>query len=341
MKELSTFAPIVPIISKADTLSIKEINSFLLRGKFSSEAMDGILKNGTPIESAEPLHQEIDPGVVHAISSTNIDIFRLDKDAPPFRITCLNGKMGYKVVVDDVYAVVANDKFRSDGTPIPREYPWGAVDLNNPYHSDFLRLENMLFRNGNRGNGKLRDQADARYKRWRKQMLIAERNQRNVPVYRAHIQCALLFAVCFLLFLLSLGMLPSFGTPSDPRVSDSTSMPTNDTIVLEKSHGKDDGTTCWLYNDREYCLPSEDGERITLQRHEYDSLLEAKAALVTSLKAAKRAHRMTIKEAILNENKLKDMYTNAKEKCSTVPSTISWIDRFLSFFNFSGWFGWK
>ena len=172
-------------------------------------------------------------------------------------------------------------------------------------------------------------------------MLIAERNQRNVPVYRAHIQCALLFAVCFLLFLLSLGMLPSFGTPSDPRVSDSTSMPTNDTIVLEKSQGKDDGTTCWLYNDREYCLPSEDGERITLQRHEYDSLLEAKAALVTSLKAAKRAHRMAIKEAILNENKLKDMYTNAKEKCSTVPSTISWIDRFLSFFNFSGLFGWK
>ena len=343
MKELSQFAPIVPIISKADTLSIKEINTFLLHGKFSSEEIDAILKEGKPIEPKETCHKETDPGVVQAISSENIEIFRLDKDAPPFGITCLNGTMGYKVVVDDVYAVVANDKFQSDGVPVPREYPWGAVNLNDPYHSDFLRLENMLFRDGNRGLVRLVEQADARYKRWRRQILITSQNQKQAPVYRTHMLCALLFAACFLLFLLSLGMLPSTDKPSVPRVSDNASVPTNNTFVLEKSQDKDDGTTCWLYNDREYCLPSEDGERITLQRHEYDSLMKAKAALVTSLKAAKRAHRMTIKNAIFNENKLKDMYTKVKEKCSTVPSTTSWInyDRFLSFFNFSDLFGWK
>ena len=54
-----------------------------------------------------------------------------------------------------------------DGTPESREYPWGNCSINDPYHSDFARLETMLFRNHNKGMKRLIEETENRYFLWR------------------------------------------------------------------------------------------------------------------------------------------------------------------------------
>jgi len=111
MKALEGFCPIVPVIAKADTLGIDEINEFLLRGycnctpeqvkkiKLHGESnlpMDDAIVGDSNMAKAECLNtsETESPalGVLASIQKTKIEIFRLESNASPcFKIKCLEG----------------------------------------------------------------------------------------------------------------------------------------------------------------------------------------------------------------------------------------------------------
>lgn len=238
MKHLEDYAPIIPIIPKADCLAIDEINNFLLRGKFTTDQIKRITAKGPEavLRSTEtgradelspgPLSQSAavptgdndgDDGVVHSLTSAQIKIFRSSPAVQPFHIEFEGGELGFKVVVQDVYAIIARDQFKQDGTPLNRRYPWGEASILEPYHSDFARLERMLFRNRNRGLVRLVDETDILWKTWRaariaeEKQRIAEEKQKS-PEARAYMMWIVLWSVVIccgfvglLIFFLSSG----------------------------------------------------------------------------------------------------------------------------------------
>jgi septin family protein len=236
MKALEGFVPIVPIIAKADTLTIDEINEFLLRGYCTPEQVREIKLNGergVPLEaggnlsttgtpgsaSSDPDLQEHDTealGVLASIQKTNIDIFRLENNASPsFKIKCLQGPKGFKVTVQDVYSIVARDKFLPNGDPEPRPYPWGDCSIQKDYHSDFSRLEAMLFRGRNMGMKRLIEETENRYFVWRseKKRQEAERD----PVKRNNRRWVYSIAAFFLL-LIMVYVGPFFEIAGEPSI---------------------------------------------------------------------------------------------------------------------------
>jgi len=231
MKHLERCAPIIPIIPKADCLAIDEINTFLLRGKFTTDQIRRITAEGpealriaTETRGADDLpssallqstaatkgHNDSDDGVVHSLTSAHIKIFQSSPHVEPFHIKFEEGDLGFKVVVQDVYAIIARDEFNpQDNAPLNRRYPWGEASILDPYHSDFRRLETMLFRNNNRGICRLNDETDRLYKPWRAARRAEEK--RKSPETMVYMMWMVIWSVAIcsglLIFLSSRGPL--------------------------------------------------------------------------------------------------------------------------------------
>lgn len=115
MKALHHKVNIVPVIAKADTLTAGEVK--LLKRKI----LDEIDENQIQVYHFPDCDSDDDEGFM----SINEDL----KASVPFAV------VGSNTVVD-----VKGQKVRG------RTYPWGVIDVENPEHSDFVKLRNMLIR---------------------------------------------------------------------------------------------------------------------------------------------------------------------------------------------------
>ncbi len=114
MKKLSSRVNLIPVISKADTLSPKEINDFKQRIRAVIEAQE-IKIYSPPIETDDEASAE------HS---------RLLIESIPFAI------------------IGSETKVRNANGDLVfgREYPWGVAEVENEQHSDFLKLRSLLLR---------------------------------------------------------------------------------------------------------------------------------------------------------------------------------------------------
>ncbi|CAH8479823.1 unnamed protein product [Dicrocoelium dendriticum] len=111
MKALQNKVNVVPVISKSDTVTKAEMNRF--KSKILAE-----------------------------IKSNEIDIYQFPTDDPS--VSDLNSRMNQLVP----FAVVGSSeevKINGKNTRV-RQYPWGAVQVENENHCDFVRLREMLLR---------------------------------------------------------------------------------------------------------------------------------------------------------------------------------------------------
>lgn len=139
MKQLHRKVNIVPIIAKADTLNPDELKN---------------LKNQILAELAE----------------NNIGVFTPAVDADEGDDEAC--KAGLELAASMPFAVVgANTIFEVGGrVQRGRQYPWGLVEVDNPAHSDFGKLRDMLMRTHLHD---LKDiTAEVHYELYRKEMLV-------------------------------------------------------------------------------------------------------------------------------------------------------------------------
>ena len=239
MFNLQDYVPVVPVIAKTDSLTIPELNTYIFRDYYTEEkianltkyghdrreVIDDIEGNNNNVENQanvttnsgdnnddeeEEEEDRQDNGVIKSLEAFNINYFRIETRrmkkknnsiAPP-NYSFEQGQHGYKACVDDIYAIVARDEFDEYGNPQARPYPWGNCRINDRYHSDFERLENMLFKGDNRGMIRLRDETEKRYRAWRKEVQRKEYNHRNVPL---HITLSILFFATIIIAYLMYG----------------------------------------------------------------------------------------------------------------------------------------
>uniref|UniRef100_A0A9J7WZC8 Septin 4a n=1 Tax=Cyprinus carpio carpio TaxID=630221 RepID=A0A9J7WZC8_CYPCA len=115
MKMLHEKVNIVPVLAKADSLTPLEIRKMKMKIREEIERFDINIYQFPECDSDEDeefklQHQEL-------------------KDSVPFTV------IGSNVQVES-----QGSRFRG------RQYPWGVVEVENPVHSDFLKLRNMLVR---------------------------------------------------------------------------------------------------------------------------------------------------------------------------------------------------
>ncbi|PWA01896.1 hypothetical protein BB558_001969 [Smittium angustum] len=113
MKKVHTKVNLIPIISKSDTLSKKEINGF------KSRIMNDINSNG--IQIFKPA----------------VDIF--DSQESTLSISDITSKIPF--------AVVGSQDFVKDSSGMlvrGKQLPWGVVEVENENHNDFVKLRKML-----------------------------------------------------------------------------------------------------------------------------------------------------------------------------------------------------
>ncbi|KAK6200248.1 Septin-domain-containing protein [Scheffersomyces amazonensis] len=113
MKRLSTRVNLIPVISKSDTLSPKELAIFKSRIRDIIEAQD-INIYTPPLELDDPAAAEHAKQLIESM---------------PFAI------------------IGSEDKYEVDGQLIKgRKYPWGIVEVENDQHCDFKKLRSLLLR---------------------------------------------------------------------------------------------------------------------------------------------------------------------------------------------------
>ncbi|XP_065664344.1 septin-2 isoform X3 [Hydra vulgaris] len=140
MKALHDKVNIVPVIAKADTLTLKEVKALKER------ILDEIRRSGIQVYRF-PDDDEDD-------EEEFIEVNRQLKASVPF-------------------AVVGSNKiFEVNGKKVRgRIYPWGIVDIENPAHCDFTMLRNMLIRTHMQD---LKDVTqDAHYENFRAKRLVS------------------------------------------------------------------------------------------------------------------------------------------------------------------------
>jgi len=154
MFELGQHVPLVPVITKADTMTIREANSY---------------RNDVATKLSNPMI----PGV-----RDKINVFKFERDTleragiidhatptPPFLVVASN----------DI-----NEDLNTGDPPVywpERRYPWGTAEAFNREHSDLLGLRALLLKEALEEVNKTKRQ---RYEGWRRQALNAARNGRRL-----------------------------------------------------------------------------------------------------------------------------------------------------------------
>ncbi|XP_043662183.1 septin-2 [Drosophila teissieri] len=111
MKQLDTRVNIIPVIAKADTISKSELPGFKER-------------------------------IMHELRRNNVCIYQfpMDDETASETNASMNGHLPFAVVGSTEFVKVAGKQVRA------RQYPWGAVHIENESHCDFVKLREMLIR---------------------------------------------------------------------------------------------------------------------------------------------------------------------------------------------------
>ncbi|XP_017061469.1 septin-2 [Drosophila ficusphila] len=111
MKQLDSRVNIVPVIAKADTISKSELAGFKKR------IMEELRRNKVSIYQ-----------------------FPTDDETVADNNSSMNGHLPFAVVGSTEFVKVAGKQVRA------RQYPWGAVHIENETHCDFVKLREMVIR---------------------------------------------------------------------------------------------------------------------------------------------------------------------------------------------------
>ncbi|KFQ91892.1 Septin-2, partial [Nipponia nippon] len=129
MKALHGKVNIVPVIAKADTLTLKE------RERLKRRVLDEISEHGIRIYQLPDADSDEDEEFKE---QTRV----LKASFPPNLLFCCSSSLSLRIP----FAVIgSNQLIEVKGKKIRgRLYPWGVVEVENPEHNDFLKLRTML-----------------------------------------------------------------------------------------------------------------------------------------------------------------------------------------------------
>jgi septin family protein len=111
ISQLSSIVPIIPIVGKADTMTVNERNSYMKQVK----------------EKLDTISEKFGESCVYDFHGDDLAVE--------------TGSNTGLIRQPNIFAVVC------DSTK-ERVYPWGTLSIDNSQHSDFRRLQIILFENG-------------------------------------------------------------------------------------------------------------------------------------------------------------------------------------------------
>jgi len=120
---ISEIVPIVPVISKADIMTMEE------RAAYLAEVRQAL------VEIADKREMHVDD-LIYDFQET--DQVNEDTISDAGNSTVVKGKLPRAI---NIFAIICDVKYE-------REYPWGTADVRNDEHSDFLRLQKLVFEAG-------------------------------------------------------------------------------------------------------------------------------------------------------------------------------------------------
>ena len=117
---LSPLVPIIPIIGKSDTMTSKERQIYL-------ESVQSKLNE---------LTERFGDKCIYDFEGDDLTDVTSNGSSSPNKTANINGQR-----IPNIFACVC-DSSRE------RIYPWGTLNIENPLHSDFRRLQSIIFENG-------------------------------------------------------------------------------------------------------------------------------------------------------------------------------------------------
>ncbi|KAI8799873.1 Septin-domain-containing protein [Cladochytrium replicatum] len=150
MKQLGTRVNLIPIIAKADTLTPTDILAF------KDRVRDAISHHGIQVFAPPTLSD--------------------DEESTKRNVSTLSA-MPFSVIGSDTDIDVGGKKVRG------RQYLWGAAEVENEAHCDFVKLRNLLIRT--HMNDLIGTTEDTHYENYRSSRLASEGRSDDDPVVRA------------------------------------------------------------------------------------------------------------------------------------------------------------
>ena len=152
MRRLQTKVPIIPIVAKADTLTMVELEDQL--GTIRSRLEEHSIR-------------------IFDFGERNIDESWMKDDTTTMDDPSTFSQIGKALVMDDAHQTVTPLKRRQLANVFAvisgsRQYMWGTACEEDPQHSDTPRLHNVLFQDRSlQSLGKLHDRANEIHEAWR------------------------------------------------------------------------------------------------------------------------------------------------------------------------------
>ncbi|PIK59669.1 putative neuronal-specific septin-3 isoform X3 [Apostichopus japonicus] len=163
MKRLDKVCNVMPVISKADTLTIEERATF--KNSWNKEIKEELKKHGVQTYPMKGVNEDADDAKINDVvkdplSSYFILVSHLSQDQIPF-------------------AVVGSDKTHEiDGKKVlGRLTNWGLIEVENPKHCEFSHLRNMLIRTHMQDLKEVTD--SIHYENFRRERLAANKSSES------------------------------------------------------------------------------------------------------------------------------------------------------------------
>jgi septin family protein len=125
IQQLAKLVCIIPIIAKADTMTLIERNDYL-----------EVVKN-----SINEISQHLNESSVYDFEHSDINLSLSPRETDAELHTKFNGLEIAMTRVPNIFAVVCDPSNE-------RVYPWGTLRVDDNRHSDLRRLQTILFENG-------------------------------------------------------------------------------------------------------------------------------------------------------------------------------------------------
>lgn len=165
---ISEIVPIVPVISKADAMTMEE------RAAYLTEVRQAL------VEIAEKREMHVDD-LIYDFQETDQPVEGSDVSGDP---SALVKTMLPRAV--NIFAIICDLKYE-------REYPWGTADVKKDEHSDFSRLQKLVFEAGLHIKG-LRDMTQRKtidfldnrtaYRAHQEQIVLEKQQKAEARVYQ-------------------------------------------------------------------------------------------------------------------------------------------------------------
>lgn len=136
MKELCTRVNLIPVISKADTITRADLAAFKARVRGhgqTTRAETAQLTHILPLKVNDALR-------VHGITTYECPVDEEDPESKQIDMQC-NAARPFALISSD------KDVQTADGRTVKgRKYLWGVAEVENEDHCDFKKLRNLLIR---------------------------------------------------------------------------------------------------------------------------------------------------------------------------------------------------